>query len=87
MREAEDHSDEKGTPWLTALGWCPRCATAINDPLGGEVGHWEGMPGGPLYRLACPECDTVLLAFASGEEADADIPWIAVEEWPGTNGS
>jgi ribosomal protein S27E len=80
MRVHEEKPDEQGLPDPKALGRCPVCATTIDDPLACEVGHWDGILGGPLYRIACPVCGTVLMAFASGEEAVAEIQWIAIEE-------
>jgi hypothetical protein len=78
MRETEDQPEKRRSPCPTASGSCPRCHATIDDPSRGEVGHWDGIPGGPLYRLACLGCGTTLLAFASGEEAVADIEWVAI---------
>lgn len=82
MRETEDQPDEQWSPCPTASGSCPRCFATINDVSGSEVGHWDGILGGPLYQLTCPGCGTTLLAFASGEEVVADIEWVSI---PGMN--
>jgi hypothetical protein len=79
MEAAEDQSDEEWPPCPTATGKCPGCSATIADTSACDVGHWDGNPGGPPYRLSCPNCDTTLLAFATGDESDTDIEWVAID--------
>jgi hypothetical protein len=80
MGKDERQLDDELSACPTALGECPKCARKIVDRSAWDVGHWDGDPGGVLYRVARSVCSVRLLAFATGdEEYDMEIEWIAID--------